>query len=764
MPDRNIRRELEGIIPLLQNAENVSNAMGSELSTGHILLSIHQLQVRGASEYLEAVGVTDTFVIEKIPLFQERQGLFNEILSSSVNNLQTLNEREVTPRVLLFTLLMNSGCVAYKIMQASGADIANLKRDIVSGVIPTMRFGRQAGDRTGPKGLEQFGIDLTQMARDGKLDPLIGRKNEMEQVFSILGRRTKNNPVLIGDAGVGKTAIVEGIAQKIVDGSTPEQFKGMRIIALNLPKLTAGTRLRGDFEERVQGLADEIRNSSDVISFLDELHTLVGAGSAQGGLDASNILKPALARGELRCIGATTIDEYRKYIEKDTALERRFEPVTIEPPSVDETVAILQGLRKRYEDYHGVTYTDKALREAVLLSNRYVPDRNLPDKAIDLIDKTGSWVKQHNVENKEVTTKEIAKTLEISTGINVLTTDEEKGRLQRCEGELNKRIIGNPRFCRVMHEIVNGMFDLNRSKAVVLLVGATGLGKTYSVEEFHKFMFGDTKKIVRLDMSEFSEPHTVSRLIGSPPGYVGYEEAGQLTEAVRRNPATTILLDEIEKAHPDVHKMFFQVFEDGRLTDAQGRTVQFNETYIFMTSNIPVNLEPGAGRLGFAPKDVTERVPDSVDAIKEALKKAGFEDAFINRIDNFIIFTPFERADFVKIVDLMVGDMLESQLKEKGLKLKIKDEAKRFFADKGYSAELAAKELRRVLKSELLSPLGKIISNFKEGDTIVVKLKQDKSGLEFSKETQEQQTETTTQEQSKEDASEPASTTETKDK
>lgn len=719
------RAMMRDVADIASKANSIAHATGLPVTTGHVLLAMVQL-AKSETEYVLAAGVDEGAVIARLSEFQENPHTVANLYRTAAQFARDFGQSAITPKILLLCMLGSAGCCAFKIVSAAGADVANLRRDIYNDVPLAPRTS--ASDSGNESPLAAFGTDLTALARAGRLDPVVGRDSEIDRVFSVLGRKSKNNPVLLGAAGVGKTAIVEGVAQRIVAGAAPEAFRDTRLVALSLARLTSGTGLRGSFEERLQMLIDAVKRDPKIVIFLDELHTVVGAGAAVGGSDAADVLKPALARGELRCIGATTLDEYRERIEPDAALERRFQPVMVDPPGIEESVEILKGLRPNYERHHGVTYTDHALREAVLLSNRYVSDRNLPDKAIDLMDEAGSYAHQHGIPN--VTSTEIATALEHATGIRVLTSAEEKERLRGCEEALAARIIGNPRFCRVMGDAVNGMFDPGRPKAVVLLVGPTGLGKTYSVVEFHKFMFGDERTLVRLDMSEFSSSFTVSRLIGSPPGYVGYDEGGQLTEKVRRHPATTILLDEIERAHSDVHELLFQVFEDGRLTDAQGRTVRFNETFIFMTSNVPVSFDGGPA-VGFKSHADSERPVTTDDAIKNALRSAGFQDPFINRIDFFIPFTPFNREDLARIVDLMVGDVVGAQLAERRIVLDLSPEARAFLAERGYDAELGAKELRRVVRTHLLGPLGRVIDGFDAGDTILVRVRGE--GLEFAR-------------------------------
>ncbi|GIF26243.1 ATP-dependent Clp protease ATP-binding subunit ClpC [Actinoplanes tereljensis] len=620
--------------------------------------------------------------------------------------------------------------------------------------------------------LEQYGVDLTEMARRGEIDPVIGRADEIEQAVEILSRRTKNNPVLIGEAGVGKTAVVEGLAQRIVDGDVPLTLEGKRVIQLDLAGLVAGTRYRGDFEERLRKVIDEIQNEGDgLIVFLDEIHTLVGAGGGGGeggGMDASNMLKPALARGQLRVVGATTLDEYRKYIEKDAALARRFQPVLIGEPSVEDTVAILRGLRDNYEAHHQVRITDAALDAAAELSDRYITDRFLPDKAIDLIDQAGARVRLRvktpsadtrederrleqlsrdrdqavAAENYEkasslrdemnairarlegavsdktgipqVTEADIAEVVSRATGIPVSQlTEEERDRLLRLEGHLHDRVVGQDDAVEAVAEAVRrsraGLGDPDRPVGSFLFLGPTGVGKTELARSLAEALFGDSDRMIRLDMSEFQERHTVSRLVGAPPGYVGYDEAGQLTEAVRRRPYSVVLLDEIEKAHPDVFNVLLQVLDDGRLTDSQGRTVSFKNTVLIMTSNIGSDIISGTRRsvgfgAGFDSDKADEELRDRLDRrLKEQLRPE-----FINRIDEIIVFRQLETDQLRQITELMLQET-RRRLHAQDVTLEISTEAVDWLADKGFQPEFGARPLRRTIQRELDNRLSKLL-------------------------------------------------------
>nr|WP_127503453.1 ATP-dependent Clp protease ATP-binding subunit [Actinoplanes solisilvae] len=644
--------------------------------------------------------------------------------------------------------------------------------------------GGSSGSNPNTPTLEQFGVDLTELARRGEIDPVIGRANEIEQAVEILSRRTKNNPVLIGEAGVGKTAIVEGLAQRIVDGDVPLTLENKRVIQLDLAGLVAGTRYRGDFEERLKKVIDEIQNEGDgLIVFLDEIHTLVGAGGGGGdggGMDASNMLKPALARGQLRVVGATTLDEYRKYIEKDAALARRFQPVLVGEPSVDDTVQILRGLRDNYEAHHQVRITDEALESAAELSDRYITDRFLPDKAIDLIDQAGARVRlrvktpdagiRENerkleqlsrdrdqavaAENYEkasalrdemkvlktqieerteagegvplVTEADIAEVVSRATGIPVTQlTEEERERLLRLDQLLHERVVGQEDAVEAVSEAVRrsraGLGDPDRPVGSFLFLGPTGVGKTELARSLAEALFGDSDKMIRLDMSEYQERHTVSRLVGAPPGYVGYDEAGQLTEAVRRRPYSVVLLDEIEKAHPDVFNILLQVLDDGRLTDSQGRTVSFKNTVLIMTSNIGSDLISGTRRsVGFGSAGGSSPDEELRDRLDRRLKEQ-LRPEFINRIDEIIVFRQLEQEQVRQITELML-DETRRRLHNQDVLLEISTPAIDWLAEKGFQPEYGARPLRRVIQRELDNRLSTMLlaADLAPGQTVKV--------------------------------------------
>jgi ATP-dependent Clp protease ATP-binding subunit ClpC len=712
-----------------------------------------------------------------------------KVLELSLREALQLGHNYIGTEHILLGLIREGEGVAAQVLQKLGADLNRVRQTVIQ-LLSGYTGGKEqpSSEPGGPQGsmvLDQFGRNLTQLAREQKLDPVIGREKEIERVMQVLSRRTKNNPVLIGEPGVGKTAIVEGLAQNIVKGDVPETLKGKQIYTLDLGALVAGSRYRGDFEERLKKVLKEIRTRGDIVLFIDELHTLVGAGAAEGAIDAASILKPMLARGELQTIGATTRDEYRKHLEKDAALERRFQPISVDEPTVAHTIDILKGLRDRYEAHHRVSFTDDALVAAANLADRYISDRFLPDKAIDLIDEAGSRMRirrmtappdVREVDEKiaevrlkkesaidaqdferaaglrdeerqlleerqrrerewksgemdvlsEVDEEEIAEVLSTWTGIPVFKlTEEETEKLLRMEDELHKRIISQDDAITAVSKAIRrtraGLKDPKRPSGSFIFLGPSGVGKTELSKALAEFLFGDEDALIQLDMSEYMEKHTVSRLIGSPPGYVGYEEGGQLTEAVRRKPFSVVLFDEIEKAHPDVFNTLLQILEDGHLTDAQGHQVDFKNTIIIMTSNLGTrDIQKGAS-IGFAARpDERMSYERMRDRVMEELKRS-FRPEFLNRIDEVIVFHSLTRADVQEIVGLMMKRVRE-QLGAKDLDIELTDAVKELLAEKGYDQALGARPLRRTIQRLVEDPLSERLlwKEFRAGQTIFV--------------------------------------------
>jgi ATP-dependent Clp protease ATP-binding subunit ClpC len=715
-----------------------------------------------------------------------------KVLELSLREALQLGHNYIGTEHILLGLIREGEGVAAQVLQKLGADLNRVRQTVIQLLSGYTGKGEQVaaggGSESAGQGsavLDQFGRNLTQLAGEGKLDPVIGREKEIERVMQVLSRRTKNNPVLIGEPGVGKTAVVEGLSQSIVKGEVPETLKGKQIYTLDLGALVAGSRYRGDFEERLKKVLKEIKTRGDIILFIDELHTLLGAGAAEGAIDAASILKPMLARGELQTIGATTRDEYRKYLEKDAALERRFQPIEVSEPTVTHTIEILKGLRDRYEAHHRVTYTDEAIVAAANLADRYISDRFLPDKAIDLIDEAGSRMrirrmtappdvreidekiaevrlkKESAIDGQdfelaarlrdeerqfqeerarreqtwrstemdilsEIDEEEIAEVLSIWTGIPVFKlTEEETEKLLRMEDEIHKRIISQQEaisaVSRAIRRTRSGLKDPRRPSGSFIFLGPSGVGKTELSKALAEFLFGDEDALIQLDMSEYMEKHTVSRLIGSPPGYVGYEEGGQLTEAVRRKPFSVILFDEIEKAHPDVFNTLLQILEDGRLTDSQGHTVDFKNTIIIMTSNLGTrDISKGVG-IGFtAARDDAVTYEKMRETVQEELKRQ-FRPEFLNRIDEVIVFHKLTLDDVKLIVDLLMR-RVEEQLKSKDIDIELTDAAKTLLAEKGYDQALGARPLRRTIQRLVEDPLSEKLlhKEFRAGETVFV--------------------------------------------
>jgi len=698
---------------------------------------------------------------------------------------------------LLLGLIKEEGTLPSKILRSMGVDFDRAQREVL-GVIEGSNAAAKPKGHGGPHyeksktpALDTFGRDLTQLAREKKLDPLIGREKEIERILQVLCRRTKNNPILLGEPGVGKTAIVEGLAQKIVSGDIPEILADKRVLSLDLAAVVAGTKYRGQFEERLKAIMQEIRRSQDVLLFIDELHTLVGAGAAEGAIDASNMLKPALSRGEIQCIGATTLEEYRKYIEKDGALERRFQTIIIDPPTVEETIAILKGLRSRYEAHHGVVITDEAIEAAVRLSDRYISDRWLPDKAIDVMDEAGSrarlqaHVRPPEVKELDERVREIEEQIrELSlrqefekcqelkreketllerrrqildewrqrkasdefkpviheddiahivshwTGVPVSRLEEEETqRILRMEEELHKRVVSQDEAIRTIAKAIRraraGLKDPRRPAGSFLFLGPTGVGKTLLAKVLAEFLFGDEDALIRIDMSEYMEKHAVSRLVGAPPGYVGYEEGGQLTEKVRQKPYSVVLLDEIEKAHPDVFSILLQVFDAGRLTDSWGHVVDFRNTVVIMTSNVGTRRLKKGGTMGFAAADEMQDYEKVKAKVMAEVRKL-FSPEFLNRIDEIIVFKSLSENDIRQIVDIEMREVAD-RLREKRVSIHLTEAAKDFLVKKGYDSEYGARPMRRCIQRYVEDPLSQqlIEGEVSEGDDVEVDLAAD---------------------------------------
>ena len=785
------------------------------IGTEHILLGLIHEGEGVAAKALESLGISLQAVRDQVEEIIGQGGSSpsghipftpraKKVLELSLREALQLGHNYIGTEHILLGLIREGEGVAAQVLTKLGADLSRVRQQVIQLLSGYSGSAGQEGSRkerasatTGGGGgdsasgslvLDQFGRNLTQLAREKKLDPVIGRVREAERVMQVLSRRTKNNPVLVGEPGVGKTAIVEGLARSIAANDVPEPLRDKQLYTLDLGALVAGSRYRGDFEERLKKVLKEIKTRGDIILFIDELHTLVGAGAAEGAIDAASILKPMLARGELQTIGATTLDEYRKHLEKDAALERRFQKIIVDEPSVPLTIEILKGLRERYEDHHKVTITDQALVAAANLADRYISDRHLPDKAIDLIDEAGSRLRLRRMETPpdfkeiendlaqvtqekksaveaqdfeeagrlrdkekellqkkedmeadmkdsgvdlfdEVDEEAIAEVLSVWTGIPVYKlTEEETAKLLRMETELHKRVIGQEDSIKAVSQAIRrtraGLKDPKRPSGSFIFLGPSGVGKTELAKTLAEFLFGDEQALISLDMSEYMEKHTVSRLVGSPPGYVGYEEGGQLTEAVRRKPFSVVLFDEIEKAHPDVFNTLLQILEEGRLTDSQGRSVDFRNTVLIMTSNLGTR-DLRKANLGFTKNDESVTYERMKEKVTESLKEH-FRPEFLNRVDEVIVFHELSRSEVTEIVDLMVA-RVAVQLESQGMGLEVTVDAKHHLADKGYDPELGARPLRRAIQRLVEDPLSErlLLKEFKAGQIVVVDVEQD---------------------------------------
>jgi ATP-dependent Clp protease ATP-binding subunit ClpC len=737
-------------------------------------------------EVEKIIGRGSGFVAVEIPFTPRAK----RVLELSLEEARQLGHNYIGTEHLLLGLIREGEGVAARVLENLGVDLAKVRTQVIRMLGETAEVSAGGGQgRTKTPTLDEFGANLTNLAAEGKLDPVVGRQKEIERVIQILGRRTKNNPVLIGEPGVGKTAIAEGLAQRIANGDIPDILEEKRVVTLDIGLLVAGTKYRGEFEERLKKIMDEIRQAANVILVIDEVHTLIGAGAAEGAIDAANILKPALARGELQCIGATTLDEYRKHIERDAALERRFQPVMVGEPSVEETIEILYGLRERYEQHHKLSILDESLEAAAKLSDRYISDRYLPDKAIDLIDEAGSRVRLINSqlppaakeldkelrkvlkdkddavrsqdfdkagelrdremeikaeikaiaqnkkssddnpqESPKVTEEDIAHIVASWTGVPVSKlTESESEKLMHMEDTLHQRLIGQDEAVRAISRAIRrarvGLKSPNRPIASFIFSGPTGVGKTELTKALAAYFFGSEEAMIRLDMSEYMERHTVSKLIGSPPGYVGYNEGGQLTEAVRRRPYTVVLFDEIEKAHPDVFNMLLQILEDGRLTDAKGRTVDFKNTLLIMTSNIGSKvIEKGGGGLGFEfAEDEADSQYNRIRSLVNEELKGYFRPEFLNRLDEIIVFRQLTKDEVKEISELLLKEVF-SRLAEKNITLNITERFKERLVEEGYNPSYGARPLRRAIMRLLEDTLAEEIltGRIKEGDTAIV--------------------------------------------
>jgi ATP-dependent Clp protease ATP-binding subunit ClpC len=773
-----------------------------EIGTEHLLLGLSRMTDSVAAMVLKNLEIDPDLVREKVEIahppgthvFSHHTELnmnasLRRAIQYAAEEARKLGHNYIGTEHLLLGLLREKRGLGAQILESLGVDFELVLEEtlrLLSTIEepPTHTQQQKRGGFKQAKHIEQFATDLTRLAREGKLDPVIGRQKEIERVMQILSRRKKNNPVLIGEPGVGKTAIVEGLAQKIIRGDVPDSLKDKRILALDLAGIVAGTKYRGQFEERLKNILGEVISSKNIILFIDEIHTLVGAGAAEGAIDASNILKPALARGEIQCIGATTMEEYRKYIERDGALERRFQPVIVEPPTVDETIDILKGLKEKYESYHGVYYTEEAIIAAARLADRYISDRFLPDKAIDVIDEAGARVKltksltdeliekykkeyeklkeqknkavleqqyekaaklrdemvkikqliekrkeelKESSHRPEVTEEDVAYVVSRWTGIPLTKIEEEEQeRLLRMEEELKKKVIGQDDAITLISRAIRrsraGIKDPRRPIGSFIFLGPTGVGKTHLAKVLAEFLFGDENALIRIDMSEYMEKFNVSKLIGAPPGYVGYEEGGQLTERVRRKPYSVVLFDEFEKAHPDVFNILLQILEDGVLTDSFGRKVNFKNTVVILTSNIGTKYLKKAQGMGFHhEKDEVFDFEAMKNFLMEELKEI-VPPEFLNRIDEVIVFRPLGKKESLAIAGILLEELAERVFVDRKIRVKFTKEATQFIADRGFDPEFGARPLKKTIRSFIEDPLSEEILKgvFEEGDEVEV--------------------------------------------
>lgn len=778
------------------------------IGTEHLLLGLLRADGGVSSKVLLDAGLTDEFVVERIKenvgvgvpsdvSGQDMTPRLKRILERSFVEARRTGNYIIGTEHILMSLLEEPNCQAVEIIESAGIDIRSLYSDVIesmglSAAGDTDRDGQKHGTakKSGGKNtpnLNSYGTDLTEMVRENKIDPIIGRGTEIERVIQVLSRRTKNNPCLIGEPGVGKTAIAEGLAQHIIEGSVPEPLKNKRVVTLDIASMIAGSKYRGDFEERLKNVIEEVKKEGNVILFIDELHVLVGAGSAEGAMDAANILKPSLARGEIQVIGATTLDEYKKHIEKDAALERRFQPIIVSEPSEEDAIAILKGIRDKYEAHHGVKISDEAIESAVRLSSRYIRDRFLPDKAIDLMDEAASklrmknltappdmkskeeeikrvagekenavrnqdfekaatlrdkekvlaseleemkknWNSESGKEKLTLTAEDIEDVVTQTTGIPVKKlVHEESERLLNMENILHKRVVGQDEAVNAVARAIRrgrvGLKDPKRPIGSFLFLGPTGVGKTELSKALAEVLFGDESAMIRVDMSEYMEKHTVSKMIGSPPGYVGFDDGGQLTEKVRRKPYSVILFDEIEKAHPDVFNIMLQILDDGRLTDAKGRTVDFKNTVIIMTSNIGAKTITDSKKLGFTPaEDNFDRNQETIrENVMDELKRS-FRPEFLNRIDDIIVFKQLDREDIKQIASRLCDSVVKS-LKELGITLSVEDSAIDVLVEKGFDVTYGARPLKRAIQSLIEDKMAEkmLEKTFAEGDEVVAR-------------------------------------------